>query len=607
MSRRAKNLLAAIIVVLSIGMPRVVHATAQIPDILVVEGDTLYLFCNPLEGYFDTAHPRPDDMWGLGSTACWRGYQAYFELRKDSLFLTGIRLGRKGDSTDFYPLSRLFGDKATHRGVFASWMNDTLVSVGGDLLYYIHMGYASLYEFDIEYVMRQGIVKEHHVYDNRKSFLPFHDENDGAVNWTSDYSLMRTFIESQIDYTRLDAEDMNDLLEVHVLKVDANGKIKKVHIPEASTKQERAIRQALKKVPRFNVLYHRGKPITNADWIIQLKIYANEDEREKHGPTKGPDNGVWFKKKMEEGDDYVGHLKWLSEKYQETYIRWKAYTADTSAKVRMYRDYYCQLYGDTLLYENHYFNTLADSALKYYYQYWDETGDHQKLYPIIVQLEQELGKPHNPKIVDKENPQFEYFVLPEELNCCHKADSEHVNRRCRQVSYHLRGFGEGDLHEPLPQGIQEEWRFLLLRGAYVQKKTPVLVKVISDGKKARITWRVARETEYKYYPGLDHFRHGIQSEGERMLSNEEWKQLTALANEARIDTLCLSNDYFTSPPAIYNIEHRTAEGYRVVNDYNHPYYRKEINPNFWPFRALCKYMLQLADPALPFDSDDDRR
>ena len=604
---KAKKLLAAVAVILSIGIPRDAHATAQIPDILVVEGDTLYLFCNPLEGFFDATHPRPDDMWGMGSTACWRGYQAYFELRKDSLFLTGIRLGHRYDSTDFYPLSRLFGEKATPRGVFASWVNDTLASVGGNLLYYIHMGYASLYEFDIEYVMHQGIVKEHHVYDNRKSFLPYVNENDGAVNWTSDYSLMRTFIESQIDYTQLDPEDMNDLLEVHVLKVDANGRIKKVDIPEASTKQERAIRRALKKVPRFNVLFFRGKPMTDVQWSIRIKIYANEEERAKYGPTRGPDVGEYSKSKMEAGEDYVGNLKWLSEKYRETYNNWKALIVDTSVKARMYRDYYCQLYGDPLLYENHYFSTLADSALKYYYQYWDETGDHQKLYPIIVQLEQELESPHNPKIVEQENSRFEYLLLPEEMDRCHEADTEHVNRRCRQVSYHLRGFGEGNLHEPLPQGIQEEWRFLLLRGRYVRNTTPVLVKVISNGKQARITWRVARETEYETYPGLDHFRHGIQSEGERVLSDEEWKQLTTLADEAGIDTLCLSNDYFTSPPAIYNIEHRTAEGYRVVNDYNHPYYRDEINPHFWPFRALCKYMLQMADPALPFDSDDDRR
>ena len=604
MFKKAKKLLAAIVVILSIGMPRGANATAQIPDILVVEDDTLYLFCNPLEGYFDAAHPRPNDMWGMGSTACWRGYQAYFELRKDSLFLTGIRLDNKGNSTDFYPLSRLFGNKSTPRGVFASWVNDTLFSVGGDLLYYIHMGYSSLYEFNIEYVMRQGIVKEHNVYDNRKSFLPYANENDGTVDGISSYSLMQSFIESQIDYTRLDPEDMNDEIEVHVLKVDAKGQIKKVDIPEASTKQKRAIRRALKKVPRFNVLYYRGKPMTDVQWSISIKIYANKEERAKYGPTKGPDNGVWFKEKLEEGDDYVGNLRWLSDIYREAYDNWKALIADTSAKARMYREYYCQLYGDPLLYEKHYFNTLADSALKYYYQYWDETGDYQELYPIIVQLEQELGSPHNSKIVDKENTKFEYLVLPEEIDCCHEADAEHVNRRCRQVSYHLRGFGEGNLHEPLPQNIQEEWRFLLLRGHSVKKTTPVLVKVTTDGKEAHIIWRVARETEYATYPGLDHFRHGIQNEGKRVLTDEEWKQLIALANEAGIDTLCLCNDYFTSPPAIYNIEHRTAVGYRVVNDYNHLYYNDTINPLFWPFRALCKYLLQLAAPALPFDSDD---
>ena len=258
-----------------------------------------------------------------------------------------------------------------------------------------------------------------------------------------------------------------------------------------------------------------------------------------------------------------------------------------------------------MVYKNHYFLTLGDSALKYYYQYWDETDDHKELYSEIVQLEQELCKPHNPKIVETENPPFVYLVFPEEMDKAHKADTEDLNRRCRQVSYHLRGFGEGDLHDPLPPGIQEEWRFLLLRGDIVKKKSPVLVKVLSDGKEARIIWRVAKELEYNTYPGLEHFRHGIQSEGERLLTDRELKRIAELANEAGIDTLCLDNDYFTSPPAIYNLEHRTRESYQIVNDYNHPYYNKEINPLFWPFRALCKYLLELADPTLPFDSDDE--
>ena len=117
--------------------------------------------------------------------------------------------------------------------------------------------------------------------------------------------------------------------------------------------------------------------------------------------------------------------------------------------------------------------------MKYYYQYWDETGDHESLYPIIINLEQELGRPHNPKIVNEKNPAFVYFVLPEEMDRSHKADSTAVSRRCRQVSCHLRGFGEGDLHEPLPDGIQEEWRLLLLHGDYVKKISPVLVKMNS--------------------------------------------------------------------------------------------------------------------------------
>ncbi|MBQ3982921.1 MAG: hypothetical protein II633_04030 [Bacteroidales bacterium] len=53
------------------------------------------------------------------------------------------------------------------------------------------------------------------------------------------------------------------------------------------------------------------------------------------------------------------------------------------------------------------------------------------------------------------------------------------------------------------------------------------------------------------------------------------------------------------------MEHRTTESYQIVNDYDHTYYNNEINPLFWPFRALCKYLLELADPTLLFDSDDE--
>lgn len=596
-----KRFLKILTVVVMLGMSGTARATGQIPDLLIVGGDTLALFCNPLESYFDAVHPRPDDMGGLWSTACWRGYQACFELRQDSLFLVDIRIGREDDSTGSYPLEKLFGYQATTDGVFAYWVNGTINCVAGECLYYIHMGYASIYEFDINYIMRNGIVKERQVLDNRKTFLPYSDDHGGLSA-----NLLRTFVEQQIDYRCLAPDDMDSYVQVIVKKVDSNGRIKKVEINGVSRKQERAVRRALKKVPRFNVLYSNGKQIDDVEWQMTPIIYVSEAERAQHGPTLGPDIGKYAKARILEEDDVSGHMRYLIGSYLETYRYWMDYIADTSAMERQYKDYFCQLFGDSLLYQHHYFTTLGDSALKYYYQYWDMTGDHEKLYPEIVALEQELGRPHNPKIVQEKNPEFVLFVQPEELDPSQKVNREDVLLRCRQVSYHLRGFAEGDLHNPLPQGIREEWRLLMLRGRYGNNTSPVLLKVTFDGMEARIAWRVAKEDSYERYPGLDYFRHGIRSEGERRLTAEEWHRLQDLADVVGIDSLHLDNDYFTSPPAIYHVEHRTTESYHVVNDYNHPYYQhKAINPLFWPYRAFCKYLVSLADPTLPFDSDDE--
>ena len=230
-----KRILGILTVVLMLGMSGTARATGQIPDLLVVGGDTLALFCNPLEGYFDAAHPRPDDMYGLGSTACYRGYQATFELRQDSLFLTAIRIGERGDSTDFYPMERLFGYQTGTDGVFAYWVNDTLTCVDGECLYYIHMGYASIYEFDINYIVRHGLVKEKQVFDNRKTFLPYSDEHGGLSA-----RLLQTFVEQQIDYSGLAPNERHTYVQVLVKEVDGDGRIKKVEINGESRRQERA-------------------------------------------------------------------------------------------------------------------------------------------------------------------------------------------------------------------------------------------------------------------------------------------------------------------------------------------------------------------------------
>ena len=45
---------------------------------------------------------------------------------------------------------------------------------------------------------------------------------------------------------------------------------------------------------------------------------------------------------------------------------------------------------------------------------------------------------------------------------------------------------------------------------------------------------------------------------------------------------------------------------RILEILTHPYYNNDpISPQFWPYRAFCKFLIELADPALPFDSDDE--
>lgn len=68
-----------------------IFGTAQIPDLLIYNNDTVSLYANPLESYYTEDNPRPDYIVdGCWSTACWRGYQAIWEVKNDSLFLNAI-------------------------------------------------------------------------------------------------------------------------------------------------------------------------------------------------------------------------------------------------------------------------------------------------------------------------------------------------------------------------------------------------------------------------------------------------------------------------------------------------------------------------------------
>ena len=186
-------------------------ATHQIPDYLIVGTDTMQIYSNPLESYFDT-HTRPkilEDSWC--STACWRGYKAYFKIENDSLFLVGLYdCCEKNKSID---ISQIFIDRNINNPIFADWVSDTLMSPTGELLNYIHMGYGSSYEKETDYFFKNGVFK------GKKEYI-----NSTVESEFKNLDSLRNFFQERIDWSNV--PKLDSLLRVYVsIKADRQGKI----------------------------------------------------------------------------------------------------------------------------------------------------------------------------------------------------------------------------------------------------------------------------------------------------------------------------------------------------------------------------------------------
>jgi hypothetical protein len=133
--------------------------TAQIHEELIFDGEeTSMAFCPPLP----ENHPRiievdryeaarESDVW-IFSTACWRRYQATWEIRDGRFFLRALR-GRFS----------LRGEGP----ILADWFSGVLRIPKGRILSYVHMGFGSVYEQETHVRVQKGIVTSVRVIDNR--------------------------------------------------------------------------------------------------------------------------------------------------------------------------------------------------------------------------------------------------------------------------------------------------------------------------------------------------------------------------------------------------------------------------------------------------------
>jgi hypothetical protein len=133
-------------------------ATSQVPDYIIYKGDTLCLLTNPLESYFKVHNLKFRDLSSVGnfSTACWRGYVAYFEIKEGNLYVVDIINGDYNkDEKGITVMDSVFPNKKEY---LLKEYTGLLRIPTGKRTNYVHMGYASEYEGYTFIEIEQGKV-----------------------------------------------------------------------------------------------------------------------------------------------------------------------------------------------------------------------------------------------------------------------------------------------------------------------------------------------------------------------------------------------------------------------------------------------------------------
>ena len=135
--------------------------TAQVSELLIYGDKTIPLFTNPLSLFltnnrisFESPH-----------TANWRGYVGTWQIFEDQgierLYLVALSAHKTYD--EILGLSDVFPG---YERVFAHWFTGELRCPQGARLEYRHMGYASIYEYDLLMEFKQGVLVNKHARHN---------------------------------------------------------------------------------------------------------------------------------------------------------------------------------------------------------------------------------------------------------------------------------------------------------------------------------------------------------------------------------------------------------------------------------------------------------
>ena len=252
-------------------LPFVASATGQAGDQLIYQGDTLSLHTNPLEQYFQGKASRSinGEVLSWTSTGCYRGYFATWELVKDSLFLVSIQKGCQLQDPEYYDLQAEFGKTR----VFAQWYTGTLLVPQGNLIHYVHSGYESFYESELEFTVARGQVTGQQVYDNSRSYQSV---------FTTNQDSLATYLHTHTRWTQI--PDLGSRTYTVYLGLQSGpyrspDSVFLVRSTEIEAINQEALR-LIESLPGWDVYYRKGR-VFPMKWMVPVRF--SEALREKYG------------------------------------------------------------------------------------------------------------------------------------------------------------------------------------------------------------------------------------------------------------------------------------------------------------------------------------
>lgn len=147
---------------------------AQLPDILLLNGEKMDLYSNPLEPYW-FLYPKKRPTF-QPSESCKRGYVATWEICDKLLILRGIEGNVIRRNFLFWkkvkPYSwKMLFPKVRKEGLVASWFTGKIRIPQGDRIFYVHEAYDSRFEREMIITLEKGQVIKTVVLDNKQQKL----------------------------------------------------------------------------------------------------------------------------------------------------------------------------------------------------------------------------------------------------------------------------------------------------------------------------------------------------------------------------------------------------------------------------------------------------